>query len=496
MTDRDKITDIPEVINKYPLTKEDVYERVESTKAHINADVMISEANIPKKRGRKPKTSSDDLPLTESTEVKPLTDIITTELGKYNITEQALLTMETEYKALTINGVSDREGYDLVNKARISCKNTRVLTTKLCKEGRDEAIKIQKSWINKEKEIVGRIEVVENELAAKQKIIDDIKEEEKRQRELKEQVILNERAAKLMRLGMTFEGDAYILEEIRISVTAIKNYDEFTFTNLVAGVEKKFKEKEEIRLEQERQKEAETLELKRIAEENLARQEALRRQEEEMQARLKAIEEAEARQKAEAERIIKEKEAAEQAKTVAQKEAERKALEELIKSRKSQLFQLGFSQQNDLLLFKSISVSDEVIKSSDNDEWLATLNDLTTKSIEIKEQIEKDRLAEIERIKEESTRRERERIEAENAAKLKKEAEAKEKLERERLLAEAEAKRIADAAPDLNKLNNYLKVINSVPMPEFATDSYKEYLVTIVATKNQFLSHIFKNKPL
>src|ERR1700739_2536063 len=92
-------------------------------------------------------------------------------LQKQGVTEEALAKMEAEYSVLTISGIDDKEGYKRVNEARIACKNTRVLTEKFCKAGREDAVKIQKAWIEKEKAIIGRISKTENYLAAQQKAI-------------------------------------------------------------------------------------------------------------------------------------------------------------------------------------------------------------------------------------------------------------------------------------------------------------------------------------
>ena len=97
---------------------------------------------------------------------------ITTELVKNNVTDAVLKNIKTKYLPLKINGIDDKEGYDTVHKARIVCRDLRVLTEKLCKKGREDATKIQKAWIQKEKEVVAEISEVEQHLKKQEDAVD------------------------------------------------------------------------------------------------------------------------------------------------------------------------------------------------------------------------------------------------------------------------------------------------------------------------------------
>lgn len=103
-------------------------------------------------------------------------NIITTELVKSNVTEVVLADLKKQYLPLKINGIDDKEGYTKVHDARIKCRDLRVLTVKICKKGREDAVKIQKDWISKEKEVVEQITVVEAHLQKEESAIDDAKE--------------------------------------------------------------------------------------------------------------------------------------------------------------------------------------------------------------------------------------------------------------------------------------------------------------------------------
>jgi hypothetical protein len=101
---------------------------------------------------------------------------ITTELAKQNVTEMVIADLKKKYLPLKINGIDDKEGYKAVHDARIVCRDHRTLTEKICKKGREDAVKIQKEWIAKEKEVVAQISEVEQHLKKQEDAIDAEKE--------------------------------------------------------------------------------------------------------------------------------------------------------------------------------------------------------------------------------------------------------------------------------------------------------------------------------
>jgi tetrahydromethanopterin S-methyltransferase subunit B len=103
-------------------------------------------------------------------------NIITTELAKQNVTEAVIAKLKTDYLPLKINGIEDKAGYKKVHDARIVCRDHRTLTEKICKKGREDAVKIQKDWIAKEKEVVAQISEIEQYLKKQEDSIDAEKE--------------------------------------------------------------------------------------------------------------------------------------------------------------------------------------------------------------------------------------------------------------------------------------------------------------------------------
>lgn len=437
------------------------------------------------------------LEVTPTEEVAPLTDVITQELVKANITEAILADMESTFSTLEIDGVSDKQGYENMNKFRIACKNTRILTVDICEKGREKAIAEQKAWIANQKRIVDRIKALEDGAAAKQKVIDDIREEEKRKKSEAEQIILQERAVNLVKMGMNFTGDAYELEDIRISVMSIKTSDNFTWSALVAGVEKRFKEKEVIRLEEERLKEETAAAAKLLAEQNLARQEELNKRQAELEAQQKAIEAEQLRQKQAAEQLIIDQQNAEKRKQDEEQAAIKKAQDDFLKSRMSALFSLGFAQQGESLHFNGnyITVSIEALKTHPEATWPTFLNSVSNKVEARKEALEQERVAEIEKAKAEAIDKERIRVEQENAAKAKAEEEARLKKQKEEADRIAEEKRIAAAQPDLEKVKLFFNAVMALPIPDVSTVDFKLYVAALKESRKSWLTNEYSKIP-
>ena len=102
--------------------------------------------------------------------------IITTELAKENVTEAVIANLKKQYLPLKINGINDVDGYKKVHDARMICRNTRTLAEKICKKGREDAVKEQKMWIAKEKEVVAQVSEIEQHLKKQEDVIDQEKE--------------------------------------------------------------------------------------------------------------------------------------------------------------------------------------------------------------------------------------------------------------------------------------------------------------------------------
>lgn len=411
-------------------------------------------------------------------EIAPTFDlsIIDQTLNQQNITEETINAMKEEFMALSVKGIDDKEGYKTVDEKRKFAKKVRILAETLCKQGRADAIAIQKAWINKEKDVVSRIKEIEDYLGEQLKIVDEekarIKEEEARKIEAR----IHQRTNRLISLGMTLVGDKYILESHIIDTLHVKIYDDFTFESIVAPVEARA---QEIAAE----KAAEDEKLKKLQEEQEAERVKLQKEREEFEAQQrKAREEEEARQK----KVFEEQ---------AKFEAEKKALiEAKIKARKSSLFALGFSQQFSNMVLKGSSISDNILENQSEEDWLLTFENAKHHSDKVKAEIEKERQEQIEKEKQAAVEAERKRLEAE--AKAKAEKEAKEKAEAEAKAKKDEEEKLRQEAlrPDEDKYNLFIKELSELKFPEFATEEYKKFGSYMNTTVAKMINHFNKEK--
>jgi len=95
---------------------------------------------------------------------------IDSELVKANITDQTIASMRERFMTLKVTGLLDKVGYEAVTTARKEAKSFRVTVEKFLKQLREPAVAFQKSVIAKEKDIVGRIEEIEEYLTSQEEI--------------------------------------------------------------------------------------------------------------------------------------------------------------------------------------------------------------------------------------------------------------------------------------------------------------------------------------
>lgn len=175
---------------------------------------------------------------------------IETALAEQNVTAQVIAKLKSDYSGLTINGIDDKEGFEAVEKGRKECKAIRILAEKICKSGREDAVRTQKEWIAKEKEVVGQIEEVELALKAES---DRIKEEEKAILfKAAQEAKLPMRKEKLLNIGITVADEELLKLD---DANFLQLFNEFYETHLEEKAQK-IKEDEEKRQAEEKEKEA------------------------------------------------------------------------------------------------------------------------------------------------------------------------------------------------------------------------------------------------
>ncbi len=359
-------------------------------------------------------------------------DPIETSLVKQSEIGDMLIKLPT-YKEMVVNGIDDKLGYKAADEARKEIKKVRVLTSKIAECGRQEAVRIQKAWIAKEKEINSQFEEVEAHLQAETDKVDAEKERIRQEAERVAQERLNARCKELIDCGCAFDGSNYSINELTISMPIIKDMDNERFSAFMVQV----KEQYAIILKAEAdRKEAERIEAERIATEKKAEEERLQKEREELERQRREFEEQQAKSKAEQERIA----------------AEQKAAQDKIDAEN-----------------KRIADERAAAERSEAERIAAIAREKELEEARVKA-VEDERLRMIEEQK------------AEEARKMQ-EAEA----------AKIEATRQAALAPDKEKLMVLFKSISELTIPECATEEGMKVSTGVQGLLTKVQDYILKN---
>jgi len=349
-----------------------------------------------------------------------------TELQVFDLTTAALEKMKSSFMALKVESVSDSKGFDQVHDARMIVKKTRVQVEKrgleLRKKKKAEIEEDIRKINEAEKFIVGELSPVEDYLQSQEDIVTAEKARLKAEEEAKEQKRAEDRIASLIALGCNFDGQGYFYGTLKIPMPMLKAADDDQFGGMVSEIKKVVDADNEKK----------------------AQEEAARKAEEELLAKVKAEQEAEAarlaeiarKQEEEAARIKSEQERVER-EAKEKREAEEKKLQE-----EREAFEAEKKRLADEEAARLKAIEDEKKRAED----------------------EKRHQEELEQARKDAA--EKARIEAEEKANRetaeKEEAERKEKEE-----VEAKAAR----APDKDKL---IALADSIPLvfpfPTMATD--------------------------
>jgi hypothetical protein len=323
----------------------------------------------------------------------PIEERISNELVKHNVTEAIIAKLREDYLPLKIAGIEDKETYLIVKDARKHCKELRVLAKKICVDGREDAVAIQKAWVAKEKDVTGRIGEVEDYLEKQEKEYEAAvaKEKEDRKRRQEEQLIMRQQV--LTGMGALYSDGSFHLGEVSFELSVVKESEpDIWEESILPKFKEEYEKVEAERIDQERVKREQEAEMKRQQDELERKQKEL----EEKEAALKlAQEEQERRQNEEANK----------------KAAEAKmARERKERDRCGQLTSIGLyvSMEDGHMYFKGYDcwVSHLDIIGYDDEKWSAMIEDMKVHVAKKKEEAEQKRLAEIEEQKEVARRNE------------------------------------------------------------------------------------------
>ncbi len=267
------------------------------------------------------------------------------ELQRFNVTDAAIAKMSEEYMALTIKDLSDKDGFDMVHKARMNVKGKRISVEKTRKELKEDALRYGQAIDKEAKRITALLEPIENHLDSEEGKIQAEKDHIKAVVEAKEVARLQARVDTICAFGAIFNGQTYTAYGLQIPVALVKTCTDEQFSQFIAQIQAaKAEDDAKRKAEEARRLEEQALILKVQQEQEAERQrlvaeakkqvEEMAREKEAIEAKEKAIrEEREAIEK-EKQRLLDEKMTAENEKRrqaeleQAKKEATEKALQD------------------------------------------------------------------------------------------------------------------------------------------------------------------------
>lgn len=231
---------------------------------------------------------------TQEVEVLSLEKKIDFELQKVNVTAAVLADLENKYGNLRLSSVDDKGTYLEIKEAAKECSKWRNIARRVCVAGREEAVTIQKKWVAKEKEIIGRICEVENPLNEEvAKFEAEVERKANEKKRLQEEAFI-QRQATLTRMGAMYSDGSFVLGEVSFESSLIKDADEETWaSDIVPKFQIEYGNIEKVRIEEQRKKDEAEAEMRKQREELERQQAEFRRQQEEFNRQQEEIKRAE-----------------------------------------------------------------------------------------------------------------------------------------------------------------------------------------------------------
>lgn len=301
-------------------------------------------------------------------------------LEEHEIKKDILVQQKNECLALSITDLTDKENYTLIRQTRLNQKAKRIIIEKVCKAGRDSAIKAQKAWIGFEKEFTDIISIGEKHLQEQEDIWDAEEDRKKNEKKILEEKQFSERSNILQNYGAKLIDGNFVLDNISYESTLIRETEEDIWNEMILPKYKNiFDAKEQKRIDDEKKlAQLETMRntvynarLGQLEKEelNISKEELIDMTDADFEVFKETHNGA----------II----------TAREKRAEKLALQKRTEERISSLFTLGLKFNGVEYHFHTIIVTPAQIESLIEDEWNNSIEFITKRSTEIKEEIKK-----------------------------------------------------------------------------------------------------------
>lgn len=383
----------------------------------------------------------------------PLETVIDNQLVKANVTEQVIATLKEKYSGLKLNSATDKDGYLNIKECRKEVRSVGILTEKLCKKGRENAVKEQKLWLAKEAEILGKIAEVQDPLDAEIKKFEDELERQENEKKQRQEEAYIHRQAELSKMGAVYANGCFNLNDVVFESNLVKESDEDIWQNsILPKFRIEYEKNESVRVAEETKRKEEEAKLRQERDKLELEQKQFREQQEAFK-----------KQQDEAE-LVRRQAAQKEQEEIAAKEREK------LKVRGNQLAALGmtFNFQHDAYVFQDINVDNKTeICLLDDAAWNDLVNEIKPSIEERKEVAERIRLEKIEQDKkdaeEAAIKKERERIEEEQRlAEIKMQQEEALKIEQ------------LNAASDKVKWETFVQSLQAIQHSEMKSPKYRK----------------------
>lgn len=379
-------------------------------------------------------------------EILPERDLdseISQTLVKANVTDAIIGELKEKFGGLKLKSIDDKESYLEICEARKQTRKIGIIAEKICEAGRKDAVAIQKKWLSKEKEVLGKINEVQDPLDQEiKKFEDNVAEQEAAEIKRQEEQFMS-RQTTLLKMEAKFADGSFTLGAVSYELNNIKEADEEIWNDVILNkFKKEFEKVEAVRAEEEKRKQEASAELLRQQEELRKQQEAFSEQQRLMAEQQKQLDE---QKRLQEEAIRKEQQKKEEEAQKVRSELQFKRLSELLP------FNPSGSDVNMSSLWSLSEDEFSKILSSKKDEF-----EKKTK------EAEEEKQRQIEEAKQLAIQQEKERQE-----------EAK-RLESIRLQQEQEKQAEETAkASDKDKWAAFISLLNAVTLPEFKSTIYK-----------------------
>lgn len=366
---------------------------------------------------------------------------IETALVRHNVTDAVIQQLKAKYGGLKLAALDDKESYLEIKQAAKDCAKLRNLAAKVCKEGREEALKIQKLWVSKQNEVVAKIEQIEKPLdeeIAKYDAEVERKKNEERQRQEDEYM---RRTQLLTKMGATYTDGCFCIGDFSIEANLVKESSiDVWEESMLPKFEKEYQQIEAERIEKERIEKERKEKERKEREEFEQKQADFKRQQEEFQRKQQELE----------------------------LEGKRKA-QEMITRRCNQLQSLGmsYSFQYDAYVFDDVNVDNKTeISLLSDGQWDELVEKVRPAIEQRKKEAEERRIADIEKQK---------HIAAEAAAQQERERIAEEQRQAEIKRQQEEARKAEELAKagDKAKWEHFIEEIKKVSVPSCKSGQYR-----------------------